>query len=519
MNVHGSAWTLALGCVVFVAVAVSASAEGAMTVPVTGGQIVGRTYGSGAVFAGIPFAKPPVGPLRWQAPRAVEDWTGVRDATVPALDELQPDDGAWNHGMILNSSEDCLYLNVVTPRWPAGGKLPVIVFVHGGGNFAGGGWEHLAHGVTLQDSGVVVVTVNYRLGIFGFFAHPGLTAESPQHASGNYALQDLVAALRWVRANIATFGGDADNVTMMGQSAGALDICLLLACDDARGLFSKVIVESTPGLGAPHTPTLRQAEATGVSFAAKLGCADIGALRAVPARELLAAAEQSHLRGAINVDGWMLKEAPAAIFSSGRETRLPMLIGTNSRESSFKGTPGALRDLVAKQYGTMSARALALYGISGDSEPPADPVLGDAGAQYLTDTIFRSPTSLVAQWHAAAGAKVWLYLFSQTPKGREALGASHSSEMPYVFGEMNPGKRGVEFQAADRDLSLEMQRYWAHFAATGNPNGAALASWPSYDPEERSYLELTGSGNREAKRLRQDYFELFRDAFEAKLAR
>ena len=253
--------------------------------------------------------------------------------------------------MIANSSEDCLYLNVVTPEWPASGKLPVIVYVHGGGNYAGGAWEHLAKGVTLQNAGVVVVTVNYRLGVFGFFAHPGLSAESPEHASGNYGLQDLVAALRWVKANIAQFGGDPGNVTMMGQSAGALDICVLLASDEARGFISKAIVESAPGVGAPDTPTLSQAEASGAALAERLGCADIGALRSLDAQALLAGAEKSRMRGSVDVDGWILKEPPARTYASGREAKVPMLIGTNARESSFKGTPGELRNLVNARYG------------------------------------------------------------------------------------------------------------------------------------------------------------------------
>jgi para-nitrobenzyl esterase len=506
-------------CLALLGAVASARAGDAWTVSVTGGEIRGRSSGSGAVFVGIPFARPPVGAFRWQPPGPVEPWSGVCDATAPAFDEWQPDEG-WNHPMVVHASEDCLNLNILAPSWPATRKLPVIVFVHGGGNFAGGAWEHPSKGVTLQDEGVVLVTVNYRLGIFGFFAHPGLTAESPQHASGNYGLEDLVSALAWVKGNIAAFGGDAGNVTMMGQSAGALDICLLMASERARGLFEKAIIESAPGLGPPETQTLSQAESEGVNFASALGCADIGSLRRVPAADLLAGAERAHLRGRIDVDGWMLREPPATTFSSGRESVLPMLIGTNARESSFGGTAGELRDLVLTHYGAKGERALELYGLTGSPEASeVDPVLGDAGARFLTDTTFRLPTLLVAQWHHTSGAHVWLYVFSQTPRGREAFGASHSSEMPYVFGELGAPRAGVEYGAGDRYVSSEMKRRWANFASTGDPNGPGLPAWPPYDARSRAYIEFKGSGSTVGSDLRQEYFRLFREDFEGKLPR
>ncbi len=518
MTIKTSAIRRAAASLILLSAAAAAAQDDAWTVPVTGGAIRGRASGAGAAFVGIPFARPPVGAFRWQPPAPVEGWSGVRDATSPAFDEYQPDEG-WNRPMVLNSSEDCLNLNVLTPKWPFTGKLPVIVFVHGGGNFAGGGWEHPSVGVTLPDAGIVLVTVNYRLGIFGFFAHPGLTAESPRQASGNYALEDLVSALGWVKTNIARFGGDADNVTMMGQSAGALDICLLMASDRAKGLFSKAIVESAPGLGPPETQTLPEAEAAGSAFAASLGCADIGALRRVPAPELLAAAEKAHLRGRVDVDGWVLREPPAVTFSSGREASLPLLIGTNARESSFGGTRGELRDLVLKHYGPRADRALSLYGLASTEDSAADPILGDTGAQYLTDTTFRLPSALVAQWHHASGASVWVYVFSQTPRGRESHGASHSSEMPYVFGELRTPPSGVTYGESDRYVSAEMQRHWANFAATGNPNGPGLPAWPRYDNRNRAFIDFRGSGSTAGSAFRQEYFRLFREDFEGKLAR
>jgi para-nitrobenzyl esterase len=506
----------AAALVAFAAARSAAAAPEAPIAEVTGGAIRGVPYGPGAAFLGIPFAAPPIGPLRWSPPAPVPSWPGVRDATTPPFDGWQPDEG-WNHAMVIHASEDCLYLNVVTPRWPMEGQLPVIVFVHGGGNFAGGGWEHPAIGVMLQEQGLVLVTVNYRLGIFGFFSHPGLTAESPHHASGNYALMDVRAALVWVRNNISRFGGDPESVCLMGQSAGALDICLLMASPGARGLFAKAIVESSPGVGAARTPGLRAAEDQGAAIASSLGCATVEGLRAVPARDLLAAAEARHLRGGVVVDGWVLTESPAKTFAAGREARIPLVIGTNARESSFKGTEDELRKEIDDRYGALAPKAEALY--LGPDATAADPTLGDAGARYLTDTVFRLPSLLVAQWHAATGAPTWVYLFSQVPKGREGRGASHSSELAYTFGEMRSPPPGVTYGAQDRAASLEMQRLWSNFAARGDPNAAALQAWPPFDPATQTYLEILGNGSAVGHDLRAPFLALYRPLYLGELTR
>ncbi len=507
-------------CVTFATAALTASTlradPAAFTARVESGVLQGRAYGDGAVFAGIPFATPPVGPLRWREPQPPAAWPGVRDAAQPSRDEFQPDEG-WNHSMVVSASEDCLYLNVVTPHWPQPGKTPVIVFVHGGGNFAGGGWEHLEKSITLQARGVVVVTVNYRLGIFGFFAHPALTAESPHQASGNYALQDLVAALQWIRANIAPFGGDPNNVTMMGQSAGAFDICLLMASPVARDLFQKAILESAPGIGPPVAQNLAEAEMQGLSFARDLECANIGALRGVSASDLLAGAERHRLRGGVVVDGWILGESPARTFAGGRESRIPIIIGTNARESSYGGTASDLRELISAWYGSLAERALDLYG-SETSGVSVDPAFGDEGARFQTDTTFRSPSSLVAEWHSGARAPVWLYLFNRTPKGREAVGAKHSSELAYVFGEMRSPPAGVEFGSEDAQVSRQIGEYWANFARTGDPNSGGNPAWPNYDGSRRAYLELRTGGSISRDHLRQPFYELFRDYFLSQMA-
>ena len=487
------------------------------TAEVTGGAIRGRSYGSGAAFVGIPFAAPPIGELRWKPPAPVVPWSGVREASAPSFDAYQPDEG-WNHPMVVHASEDCLYLNVVTPRWPMKDRLPVVVFIHGGGNFAGGGWEHPAIGVTLQEQGLVLVTINYRLGIFGFFSHPGLTAESPHHASGNYGLMDEIAALRWVRENIGRFGGDPEKVAVMGQSAGALDILLLMASPGARGLFGRAMVESAPGVGAARPQDLAEAEKRGAGFAESLGCASIGALRSLPPGDLLAAAEKSHLRGTVGVDGWVLTEAPAVTFASGREARIPVVIGTNARESSFKGTPDELRAAIADRYGSLAPEAEALY--LGPKPRDDSPSFGDPGAQFLTDSVFRLPTLLVAQWHAASGAPTWLYLVDQVPTGREQIGASHSSEIAYALGEMDsPTPPGVAYGPEDRAASAEMSRRWAAFAATGDPDAAGWPSWPRFNTAQGTYLVLRGSGSMVARHLRAPYLDLFQRLYRIQMAR
>jgi para-nitrobenzyl esterase len=511
---HAKFWLLS-GVLILVAGA-SVRADEAFTVAVTGGRVRGGPRRSGALFAGIPYAQPPVGALRWRAPQPVKPWAGVRDAMRPGPSALQPDQG-WNHSQRAVESEDCLYLNVLTSHWPASGRLPVIVYIHGGANIAGAGWDHLVENTTLPECGVVLVTLNYRLGVFGFFAHPGLTAESAHRASGNYGLQDQIAALRWVRANIARFGGDPENVTLMGQSAGGQDIGLLMVSPRARGLFEKAIIESGPlvSLDPSRDATLAEAERAGAELGKHAGKTDIAALRAMPAEALLAAAEQAQFRSRIAVDGWVLPEPAGVTFAAGHAAPVPLLIGSNAREFTYHGTLDALRAQIRRAYGDLAARALQLYGLAeGETPPPADPVLGDAGAQFLSDLIFRCPTSLVALWQSAAGRPVWRYQFSRTPIGHEAEGAAHSAELPYVFGEMKPNPLGKEYNEADRRISSEMQRYWVNFATTGDPNGAGLTTWAHYDAAARRYVEFTGDGTRADAGLRRKFVDLFRERFE-----
>jgi para-nitrobenzyl esterase len=459
---------------------------------VTGGRIQGRNLagGRGAVFKGIPFAAPPVGELRWREPMPVVPWKGIRDAAESGPPAMQGSFG-WNDQTAAASREDCLYLDVWTPSWPAQGRKPVMVWIHGGGNTGGsGGFDPLYNGTALISHDVVLVVVEYRLGLFGFFAHPELTAESPHHASGNYGIMDQIAALRWVHDNIARFGGDPGNVTIFGQSAGAFDILTLMASPLAHGLYHRAISESGGLPPGRETPGRAQAEKAGVEAAAKLGAPDGTALRhlrALPAAALLKANLDF---GSINVDGWVLPRAPADVFTAGHEDRVPLLIGTCAVEFPADGSAETLRNGLQKSFGNLAPRALASYGLAGDGEGGVpDPVYGTVGDQIGSDRM-RCPSVIVGEWNQAAGNATWQYQFDRAIPPRPRVG--HSSDLPYVFGNLLAhGSQGGEFQAADHRLADAIQDYWTNFARNGDPNGPGVPPWPRFDPDKREYLEFT----------------------------
>jgi len=474
---------------------------------VTGGKIQGdRLNAADAVFKGIPFAAPPVGELRWREPNPVKPWAGVRDATVFGSRCMQSGN---------NVSEDCLYLNVWTPEWPVKSRRPVMLWIHGGGNFAGSSGDAIFDGEKFAEHGVVLVSANYRLGVFGFFAHPELTAESMHHASGNYGLMDQIAALRWVHENIARFGGDPGNVTIFGESAGALDINVLMTSPLTKGLFARLIGESGPVV-AP--PSLADGEKKGQSIGAGLHADSLKALRAVPAAELQKATGQGlsflgPLLGVV-VDGWVLPGAPFEAFEKGREHRVDLLLGTNARElmRPFFPTPG-LREGITAQFGPLAERALHVYGIDTENAAPApDPVYGDAMAQWATDAQFRCGTIAELVWHSHAGNTSYQFQFSRVPSGRESVGAAHGSEIPYVFGTLSIAQKApnaARYDATDEAVSGQIQQYWTNFAKSGKPNGGSLPRWPKFDATARAYMDLTAGGPVAREGLRREACELF----------
>ncbi|MGR4862763.1 carboxylesterase/lipase family protein [Caulobacter sp. LARHSG274] len=465
-----------------------------VVVAVTGGAIRGERQGEGAVFRGVPFAQPPVGDLRWKPPAAVRPWTGPRNALVSGPPCLQRAYG-WNVADAADSREDCLYLDVRTPALTPGARLPVMVMIHGGANRAGS-----ARGTadsSLVGQGVVLVAVQYRLGVFGFLSHPGLTAESGRNASGNYALMDQIAALRWVRDNIAAFGGDPDNVTIFGHSAGAQDVGLLMVSPMAEGLFGKAIEQSgTAGFGLPPRD-LAQNEKLGDDLAqaigAPKGAAGLAALRAASAATLLDAGER--LKPPIDddsfiwlqavIDGWVIPRSPAEILARGRQRQTPLIIGNSARELSLFGGPGNARAWVRANYGAEAPRALALYGLEAGAAPAADPTLGDVADQVAADITFRCPASWVAARQAATGQKVWRYQLDIAAPGKGPV--RHGSELPFVF-DTPPAN-------ATEATWPRLQAYWANFARTGDPNGPGLTPWPAYGAAAEA-IAFTAAGPR-----------------------
>jgi para-nitrobenzyl esterase len=501
------------------AFAAAAQNEGPV-VAVTGGRVQGRLLAApgGAVFKGIPFAQPPVGELRWREPAAVKPWTGVKDAGAYGAPCAQIAAG-WNDKVAAMGNEDCLYLNVWSPQWPARSRHAVMFWIHGGANMGGSalggaGIEPLFDGQELARRGVVVVTVNYRLGMFGFIAHPELSAESAHHASGNYGLLDLVAALHWVQENIAKFGGDPGNVTIFGQSAGAQDTGLLMSSPLAAGLFQRAIQQSGSviirGMG---TPTLAEVEQNGVKLADKMNAPPTGAirfLRALSTADVLKGSPPyggGGMRGGPrtgpNVDGYFLTRAPGERLRSGQEARVPLIVGSNGREMvTFPAEPEALRKAIEAFYGPLAPAALKVYGIEGGSVETYAPY-GTIAAQVSTDTMFRCSAVVTAEWHSARNP-TWQYEFT---RGVEPEGARHSLELRYVFGLTEEQK----LAPIDSQLSDLMQRYWANFARSGDPNGAGVPRWPAFKTPDAEYLEFSEQGPLVKARLREAACAVFRE--------
>jgi para-nitrobenzyl esterase len=487
-------------------------------VSVTGGRIKGSVLANGdvAVFKGIPFAAPPEGALRWRAPQPVAAWQGVRDAKefgASCAQEVQD----WDRQEATGNKEDCLYLNVWSSDWSAKTKKPVMVWIHGGGNTGGGAKVDYFDGASLSRKGVVVVTINYRLGLFGFFAHPALTAESKQHASGDYGLLDQVAALKWVHDNIARLGGDPGNVTLFGQSAGSADTAILMASPLAKGLFHRAIQES--GAANRDMASLHEAEQQGEKFAASLkapaGKAQIAYLRSLTPEQLLKALKDAPKDAAPNIgpsiDGWFMPVGVADVMAQGKEHAIPLIIGSNAQEQRGP-KPDALRKEIAIAFGANTDKALAYYGLNGAGEGNTDPLYGPATQQFWADSRQRCGAVQEASWHANAKNPVYEYQFDRAIPGRAAT--NHSAELEYVFGTLLPaGFLGGPYGETDRKIADTLQTYWTNFAKTGNPNGAGMPAWAKYDPAARAYLEFTDNGPVQKAALRKEICDLYIENF------
>jgi para-nitrobenzyl esterase len=448
----------------------------AQVVPVNGGAIHGSTWNGSFLFRGIPFAAPPVEDLRWKPPQPVIPWKGVRDTTAQPASCVQNDQG-WNYSDYAIGKEDCLTLDVRTPSMS--GKLPVLVWIHGGSNRVGG-----PNDIVLSDVGkqVVIVGVRYRLGIFGFLSHPALTAE--QGASGNYGIMDQIAALRWVHDNIGKFGGDPNNVTIAGESAGSQDVSLLLAAPAARGLFEKAIMESgTPGFGMTFR-TLKDAERLGIQAddLVKAG-GSIATMRKMSVPALLAvdlklhdyqAGSDSAVWLRTTVDGKVFPNDPRVLLAQAPPR--PVIIGTNKIE--FGADRQHRDEEIVDAFGANAEAARAYYH-ADEPNPPSDPRLGSLDEQIGTDAAFRCPAEHLAQLLAGKGAPVWRYEFDAAPNGGKT---SHAAEIGYAFGDLSfaPG--------------LPLKPYWLDFIRTGDPNGARLPNWPKFTTQKKQHVLFDAKG-------------------------
>lgn len=469
------------------------------------GELEGTLETSGIrSFKGIPYAQPPVGDLRFREPQPAKPWKGVRkaDAFGPRAMQLPiySDMQFRSNGM----SEDCLYLNVWTAAKSANEHLPVLVYFYGGGFMAGDGSEYRYDGESLARRGLVTVTVNYRLGVFGFLAHPDLTKESPHHASGNYGLMDQHAALAWVQKNIAAFGGDPARVTIGGESAGSSSVNAQMTSPLSKGLFIGAIGESGTLLTMGKPYMLADAEKDGVKFATGLGNRSLADLRALPAEQLLAATEK--VRFPITIDGYFIPKPFLDIFKAGEQMKVPLLAGWNSGESDYKAilgrdTPTAenYERAVRKLYGENADKVLPLYKASSPDE------VKQVATDLALDRGIAFRTWKWADLQARTGTPVYLYLYTRLrpakagetgPAGPPPMGAGHSWEIEYALGNLSTNKV-FAWTPEDYKVSETMETYFANFIKTGNPNGANLPEWrplKTTDPQ-LMMIDVTSHGS------------------------
>ncbi|MFO7302237.1 MAG: carboxylesterase family protein [Acidobacteriota bacterium] len=470
------------------------------------------------VFRGVPYAAPPVGDLRWREPQPAPSWTGTRQAhefapnCVQDIVDVRP---PWTYEFMAHGevSEDCLYLNIWTPARLPIERRPVFVYIHGGANTEGSGSVPVYDGEGLASRGLVVVTINYRLGVFGFFAHPELTAESPHGASGNYGLLDQIAAVRWVRENIAAFGGDPDRITIAGQSAGAAAVHSITASPLAAGLFHRAIAQSGSSLNTfgPGRP-LAELEAEGARFAAAKGAPSLAGLRAMPADQLFASVPSGSgapFRWSPVVDGYALPASVGEIFRAGRQNDVPTLTGANRDESGASPQPDITRERFVSQarerWGDRADDFLALY-------PAADDEQAKEAANTSARDLARTSMYLWALERAAtARTPVYTYYWTHPLPGPEIdrYGAFHTSEVPYLLNSLFRSPR--PFTALDYRIADLFSTYIVNFAETGDPNGVGLPEWRPVSTDRRETFEIGGRAGAMPLTSRPEAFDLLRE--------
>ena len=498
----------------------SGSALAADVVKIDSGALEGAVNAGASlrIFRSVPFAAPPVGEWRWRPPQPVKHWTGVRKATDFGAHCMQTQVFADIIFRGKEMSEDCLNLTVWAPTKQASKNLPVYVWFYGGGFAAGGEDEPRYDGESLAKQGIVVVNANYRLGVFGFLSHPELTKESPHHASGNYGMLDQVAAIEWVKRNIAAFGGDPRRITIGGESAGSLSVSALMASPLSRTLFQQAIGESGAffgSVGGNAVATLATTEKQGEKLAAAAGATSLADLRAKSAAELLAIASKpnSGFNFWPSADGYFLPEDPQQIYSEGRQARVPLLAGWNADEmrmavllAPVKPNAKTFAEQLHKQYRDRGDEALKLYPASTDEQ-----AVQSAG-DLASDNFIVFGTWKWIDVQAKIGKPVYRFEFDRTVPipnamkntGLKTLGSAHASELEYVFDTLK--SKPADWQTDDQKTADAMNRYWANFIRTGNPNGAGLPQWPDFTKaHEVMHLNTDSRATPEQHRDRYEF--------------
>ncbi len=480
------------------------------------GMVRGAREGDVDVFKGIPFAAPPVGEFRWRPPQPVTPWEGVRDAKEFGPTCAQGGWGAAPGTIAEGSSEDCLYLNVWKPAGARqGAKLPVMVWIHGGA-FVGGSGNTSGNGFATK--GVILVSINYRLGRLGHFAFPALSAEHPEEPKGSYAFMDQIAALKWVQQNIPAFGGDPKNVTIFGFSAGGVSIHSLMTIPSARGLFQKAIGHSSGGRDGVLTgrPISKEnasqyypvsAETTGINFARKHGiegtdAAALAKLRAMKVEEIVDGGQENDGQGGPRIyagpilDGKLVVESSTDAYNAGRQARVPLMIGCNSAEigGPFVNASTSKEELFS-MFGELKEEAKAAYDPDGTKD------FAEVQTRFNTDKVWGEPARFAAQSVAAKGDPAYIFLFSYVPAGMEQrmrFGPGHGTDISFVFDNLRIPQGGTA-DPIDKEVAWIMNRYWVNFAKTGNPNGEDLPLWPLFNPKTNEILDVQPDGKAVAK--------------------
>jgi para-nitrobenzyl esterase len=490
------------------------------------------------IFKGVPFASPPVGDLRWQPPQPVKNWQGVRKAYQFGARCMQRPIYSDMNFRSQGISEDCLYLNVWTPAKSGQERLPVLVYFYGGGFMAGDGSEPRYEGESMARKGIVALTVNYRLGVFGFLAHPELTKESPRHASGNYGLLDQNAALLWVQKNIAAFGGDPKRVTIAGESAGSSSVSAHMASPLSKGLIAGAIGESGSIVGGSSAVPLAEAEQNGIKFATSVGATSLAALRAMPAEQVLEATAKPGMRyGAMTVDGYLIPKQAIEVYAAGEQARVPLLVGSNSEESGYSA-------ILLKEKPTLENYRKALQGLYGDQADevfklyPAStgPEVMEAARDLASDRFTGYRTWKWLDLATKTGGKPTYYYIYRRPRPAmrvvtanstagsagsdvkvppaadpplpQTRGASHSAEIEYAMGNLDSNKV-YDWTPDDYKVSRVMQEYFANFIKTGNPNGPGLPNWPMFDTGQRITIDVETRAEPDKVRPRYQFLDQF----------